>query len=448
MANNGVTQYIGARYVPKFYENSQGTAEWRANVAYEPLVIVTYNGNSYTSKKPVPASVGNPSENPSYWASTGIYSEQVESLRREVAEYKEESETADDAINTRIDNLGKRKVIFISDSYADTNRGGFAKGIFTTFCTYAGLTSGTDAFLFARGGAGFVGAGQGVTFGDLVSQAITAHSNDGITDIVIAGGANDQDSTVAEINTAKDTVFASLRAAFPEAKIFIAMCSGFISAGPRKNLMSKVRFVYCNNAPNAFLIPIENAHLPMMLANRYTDAVHPNSKGCTEIGMCIASAFRENNTFGSFGVKFHQAANLPAGSDASNSLYMRYDMNKNGYLYYMAESASLGLAQAVEVAHNTGCTIAVGYQGASTDSDMLCANAESLSDTDPAFRIPCEILGYTNEAALTWVPIPGELFGVADANRNITWYFKARTGMKTFTMSQARWNTGLKTLIF
>ena len=72
-----VTQYIGARYVPKFYENSDGTEEWRAGVEYEPLTIVTYNGNSYTSKKPVPSNIGNPSDNPSYWAATGNYNQQV-----------------------------------------------------------------------------------------------------------------------------------------------------------------------------------------------------------------------------------------------------------------------------------------------------------------------------------------------------------------------------------
>lgn len=78
------TQYIGARYVPMFYNNSDNTADWRPGVVYEPLTIVTYNGNSYTSRKPVPASIGNPSENPEYWASTGIYSEQVEEYRQEV----------------------------------------------------------------------------------------------------------------------------------------------------------------------------------------------------------------------------------------------------------------------------------------------------------------------------------------------------------------------------
>ena len=79
-----VTQYIGARYVPKFYENSDGTEEWRAGVEYEPLTIVTWNGNSYTSKKPIPSTVGSPSDNPSYWVATGIFNQQIADLTNRV----------------------------------------------------------------------------------------------------------------------------------------------------------------------------------------------------------------------------------------------------------------------------------------------------------------------------------------------------------------------------
>lgn len=73
-------QYIGARYVPTFYLNSNGTPEWESGVAYEPLTIVTYNNNSYTSRKPVPAEVGNPSANAEYWAQTGVYNAQIGEL--------------------------------------------------------------------------------------------------------------------------------------------------------------------------------------------------------------------------------------------------------------------------------------------------------------------------------------------------------------------------------
>lgn len=85
-------QYIGARYVPKFYENTDETNNWKENIEYEPLTIVTYAYNMYISKIPVPSTVGNPSDNPKYWVNVGNYNEQVELYRREVAELSENVE--------------------------------------------------------------------------------------------------------------------------------------------------------------------------------------------------------------------------------------------------------------------------------------------------------------------------------------------------------------------
>lgn len=83
MAN--IRQYIGARYVIKIYENSTdpSSAEWeQAN--FEPLVMVTWQNGSYLSKKDVPASVGNPANNPTYWVQTGFYNGQIASLQAQI----------------------------------------------------------------------------------------------------------------------------------------------------------------------------------------------------------------------------------------------------------------------------------------------------------------------------------------------------------------------------
>lgn len=80
-----VKQYIGARYVPKFFENPDGSNDWLPNVQYEPITVVTFAGNSYTSKKNVPATAGNPTEASEYWASTGIYNAQIDVYREETA---------------------------------------------------------------------------------------------------------------------------------------------------------------------------------------------------------------------------------------------------------------------------------------------------------------------------------------------------------------------------
>ena len=75
-----VRQYVGARYVPKFAD----PVAWASGTSYEAMTIVTYNNSSYTSKIPVPATVGNPADNPDYWALTGNYNAQVEEYRKSV----------------------------------------------------------------------------------------------------------------------------------------------------------------------------------------------------------------------------------------------------------------------------------------------------------------------------------------------------------------------------
>ena len=71
-------QYVGARYVPKF----ANPIEWDAERIYEPLEMVTYLNNTYTSKKPVPRGIE--ITNKEYWVITGNYNAQVEQYRQQV----------------------------------------------------------------------------------------------------------------------------------------------------------------------------------------------------------------------------------------------------------------------------------------------------------------------------------------------------------------------------
>ena len=65
-------RYIGARYVP-----IMGGA-WDNTREYEPLTVVQYEGDSYTSKKYVP--VGVAITNTTYWVKTGNFDQQVANL--------------------------------------------------------------------------------------------------------------------------------------------------------------------------------------------------------------------------------------------------------------------------------------------------------------------------------------------------------------------------------
>ena len=81
MANR---QYVGARYVPKFAD----PVEWNNALSYEALTIVTHLGNSFTSKKPVPAGVD--IGNTEYWVNTGNYNEQVATYQTQVTALSEQ----------------------------------------------------------------------------------------------------------------------------------------------------------------------------------------------------------------------------------------------------------------------------------------------------------------------------------------------------------------------
>lgn len=78
-------QYIGARYVPKFFLNPDDSSnDWKSGVQYEALTIVTYNNDSYTSRKVVPDNIGDPASNPDFWACTTKYTAALMALQTNV----------------------------------------------------------------------------------------------------------------------------------------------------------------------------------------------------------------------------------------------------------------------------------------------------------------------------------------------------------------------------
>ena len=93
-----VKHYVGARYVPKF----ASPVEWAPSTSYEALTIVTFNNASYTSKVPVPPTVGNPANNPQYWALTGNYNAQME-------QYRQETETANNILQGNINSEASKR---------------------------------------------------------------------------------------------------------------------------------------------------------------------------------------------------------------------------------------------------------------------------------------------------------------------------------------------------
>lgn len=242
-----VTQYIGARYVPLFAGN------WDSTKQYEPLSIVLYQGNSYTSIQAVPTGIA--ITNTEYWAQTGNYNAQVEAYRQEVRNFDtrliqaendisaEETareaadtalqtnfesgiatetaareaadnaetaarEAADTAINARIDAINPvsnpyeyfsgYNAVFIGDSYAyGTGASDHLSGDTKRFTSILSSLLGATEFNFAVGSTGFCDPGsdgQNAPFATQVNNALAGMTNQQIADthlVVIAGGVND-----------------------------------------------------------------------------------------------------------------------------------------------------------------------------------------------------------------------------------------------------------------
>lgn len=103
-----VRQYTGARYVPVFAD----PIDWDSTKTYEPLTIVYYQGNSFTSRQAVPAGID--ITNSTYWAQTGNYNAQIEQYRTEV-------QTFDGRITKNSDDIDAIETVLPISEFDSTN---------------------------------------------------------------------------------------------------------------------------------------------------------------------------------------------------------------------------------------------------------------------------------------------------------------------------------------
>lgn len=171
-----IKQYIGARYVPIFGRKNENTIEWDNSKPYEPLSVVTYQGNSYTSKQYVPSNVE--ITNATYWAETGNYNAQIESYRREVKECQDTNQELKKSIGT-LNVRTNRSYIIFGDEWA-----------ISMYDTLKSIYEKSETHIFATNNA---------TFDDLHTQATTALADEtvnpvNITDIIIICGVHTYDN--------------------------------------------------------------------------------------------------------------------------------------------------------------------------------------------------------------------------------------------------------------
>ena len=226
---SGIThkQYIGSRYVPIFGRKNENSIIWDNTGTYEPLTIVLYQGNSYTSRQFVP--IGIDITNTAYWANTGNYNAQVEQYRQDVLrfsdmlpsteftstntvkKYVDDSISNEDTsiknyINNRPFNFRKMKVAVIGDSWTvGANETAQSYGFADVINDLHFFNSVTK---YAKGGAGLLKAVDGVTFYTLAQNLVASEESYDI--IFIVGQINDTESA-ANLQSAARTLGSYLR---------------------------------------------------------------------------------------------------------------------------------------------------------------------------------------------------------------------------------------------
>ena len=277
------TQYIGARYVPIFYTNPDDNSNnWKSGVVYDPLTVVTDLNQSYTSKIPVPASVGRPSENPTYWILTGAYSAQVEQYRQEVEQVASDLESVATDITDLQDDINQirgSKAVFIGDSYLSNTE--------TNWATYMASYLELDDYVISyRGGTGFVGAVDGITFYELVQNAVVENPEE-INYVFFAGGTNDIfDSTINSVVNRIKTVCDLARTRFPNAKIYVAMSDGEINSDynwTRRDTLYRFYAEGCAQAGVMFCGAVGTGCKLFRSTYLQSDLKHPTPAGSADI---------------------------------------------------------------------------------------------------------------------------------------------------------------------
>lgn len=289
----GVRQYVGARYVPVFAD----PLEWSDQREYEPLTIVAYQGNSYTSMQSVP--VGVDINNTAYWVQTGNYNAQIEAYRQEVRAYDGRitananaiaAETqarinGDNALALRIDSLSKqtpvqkengRNAVFIGDSFmAPTTSYPQKLAYFTA------QLMGWTMYNYAYGGSGWVDeAGASMNFYHQIQKAAQQISIPvaDVDYIVIGGGFNDWNDptplTYNQLYSAAVQTIKEARAQFPNAQI-IAIPMMFRNYGVDTHMHDLYSAIVAGIAASGVAVKVIKDAYMWQLGFKNVDGVHP-----------------------------------------------------------------------------------------------------------------------------------------------------------------------------
>lgn len=327
-------QYIGARYVPLFYNGTGGSAAWTANTQYEALTIVTRNGNSYTSRKQVPANIGAPESNPGYWVSTGLYNEQVEQYRQDVAGLAVDIQNLESSVDASIAQMEsdiaeieatvttKPNVIMIGDSYGHASGGGY--GWIDKLQAKLNIPS-ANLFDYAGSGSGFNRNAAGVdSFNTIFNNIVGNMSAEAIANVgtvIICGGSNDIGVSATSLKTDVIETLNNVVNRCANAKVYVGEISGNISNHFATAQLPRILEAYraASLVKNAYYL--NNVEYCLHdRENLNVDLIHPNNDGYEIITNAIYAALK-----GAYNYTYYNATvvmSAPSNANVGSNLFV------------------------------------------------------------------------------------------------------------------------------
>lgn len=287
--------YIGARYVPKFADPFQ----WSATEQYEPLTIVSYQGNTFTSRTFPPVGVA-PTNN-TYWAQTGNYNAQLEAYKQQVDNLAQEVQQNETSFTQQIEDIknqayqkANKKYILIGDS--------FAYQINQNIKTKLLLTEGEDVWSSYENGGGFWN-GNNSFLNQFNTILETIPTGTQINTILFVGGTNDCRADLGSDYTGiVQQTLNTVRSAFPDADIYIAFTCTKYRSQDYLQLVHKqlpyLQYMLVNGASysRAKVITGLNEILTNLYQNVSDDFVHPTPVGYNILTAYILNAIQGNKS--------------------------------------------------------------------------------------------------------------------------------------------------------
>lgn len=315
-------QYIGARYVPVFYQNSldPNSTLWENNVTYEPLTWVSsLNGNMYISKKTVPATAGDPASTPEYWMEAGQFNAYIRNLQNQI-DALDTSLTANINLTNNIaDNyahdMKDRVFLFLGDSY----------DVVTSYLTKIGNAIKCKSFTKrSYTGAGFYkynSAYDNYTYYNIITSIdpLTTAEINTITDVCfcIAVG-NDNPQTNQNLVDAIVQMDTYLRATIPNLRniylIPVGWCSK--SSSIQQKIDSNLN-IYSHNVMKYGWHYIDCTRVMRMgyfLSSDDSTGYHPDNTAGEYMSQCVANAIVTGSCSWQFagGAPFEYTPTMPA----------------------------------------------------------------------------------------------------------------------------------------